>query len=110
MDRVDPNIFKWYSPNHKTRLTISIPNEEIVYFSPNLAELLPPAVAVGFSPDGGMIALRQDENGYHIHKNHTIKSRDLVQVLTNTGVELPVKYTVEEQDDLWIGVLKEKSK
>ncbi len=108
MVNVNPALFQWHSPKPKSALAITVPNQNNICFNSKLTAVLPPAVEIGISPDGRMLALRQKEGGYRVPRSSAVKARDLVQILTNAGVHLPARYTVELQGNLWIGVLEEK--
>lgn len=69
--------FIWITPQLKSKLAISIPNETNININAVLARELPKKLGVGYIAEKKVIALRRDDdNGYVLPKSGTLKLID----------------------------------
>lgn len=98
--------FRWFIPRPKAQYFISIPNSSYLRFNEKLRAKVPDQVAIGISPDGKTIYVREQADGYKLPKNGTIHDEEIIAHLNALGIEVPAKYQVEEVDGTWVATWK----
>ncbi|MFE4573345.1 hypothetical protein [Paenibacillus chitinolyticus] len=112
-DRFENNVeielpqFEWFLPRPpKPVLSITISKEKTIIFNKSLCENIPQKIKIGVNSDGTRLGLIGfPEAGYRIPKNGIVRDEYLVHCIEERGVRLPVRYSVEKIDELWLATL-----
>jgi hypothetical protein len=108
MSKVNFSEFTWFIPRPKNQLAITIPNLHSLNLNPKLMEEMPTYITIGVSKAGDRLCLRaQPHSGYRLPKGGGVKDKDLIKLITASGVRLPARYTVWKEDDCWLATLDE---
>lgn len=106
MSKVNFNEFTWFAPRPKNQLAITIPNLCSLNLNPKLMEEMPAYITIGVNKTGELLCLReQAHSGYRLPKGGCVKDKDLIKLITDSGVRLPSRYTVWKEDDCWLAKL-----
>lgn len=102
--------FTWIKPKNKKMMAITIPNETNFNINAALAAKLPERIGIGYIAETKVLALRKDDTGFVLPKSGTLKLADLIQNLTSHGMHFPARFTVTQENGLWIGTLDPQPK
>lgn len=100
--------FDWFIPREKKKISITIPNTSSFNLNSELVQTMPDRIAIGIKGID-TICIRQDDNGYKVPKNGSIKTREMIATLISNGLSLPAKYAVTSNDSWWIATLESTS-
>lgn len=108
MSKIDFSEFTWFKAKPKNQFAITIPNQTILNINPKLLEVLPAFIEIGVRKAGTELCLReQPHSGYRILRSGAIKDKELLKYIVDSGVRLPARYTVLQEDDYWLAILDE---
>lgn len=109
MDSFDlSQVAVWFSGEVQSPYAVTICGKEQININAKLRERMPLEFEVGVFADGHTICFRAKDGGHKLLKSGHVKDKALVQYILDQGVHLPARYTVTEQNGIWVGTLDEQ--
>ena len=99
------NYFTWFLPEEKPPYVITIPNEHTLSLNEKLRKQITGPIKIGISADGKTICVRPiADSGFRVLNSGRIHAETVIAALLRSGIKLPARYSVQEDEDRWIGV------
>ncbi len=106
MPEINFEEFRWFVPEPKNAMAITIPSLASINFNSALLEKLLSHITIGVFRDGHQLAICEKENGYKLNKGGRIKDEKLIKCITAAGIRLPAKYVVTMEENGWLALLE----